>query len=83
MSERKFNLTRTSVSKDGIEIVVGIDRITVRVGVLIDDSELRNLETFARMIAAKCGKSKIIMKGTIQKTIEGGFATALKPLQAS
>lgn len=72
---KKLNVSRNPVSK-GIELIVGTDRVTVKINTTIDDSELEGLKAFALKVAEKCGKQHVIFRGQVSPT-NTGFSTTM------
>lgn len=57
--------------REDIELVVGTDRIVVKIGIELDDSELEKLKAFALAVADKCDKPRVIFRGTVNLTVKG------------
>jgi hypothetical protein len=75
-TNKKVQLLR-SPAREGIELVIGTDRVTLKLDNTVDDAEVESLVEFAQLVAQKCGKTKVIVRGKVERTLDGGFSTAI------
>lgn len=76
MEKKPLNLTR-SYARNGIDIIVGTDRVTVKVGIDLDDTEIERLLAFAFKVAERCSKKQVVFRGKVVDTEANGYRTLM------
>lgn len=65
-------LTR-SYARTGIDLIVTKDKVIVKVGIELDDSEIERLMAFAHKVAERCSKKQVVFRGKAFDTGAAGF----------